>query len=240
MHKQDFRFETEEPSHTSMACSDEVSLLTNHTLLQDATCTPGLIALTLTWTQTPLAISQKQFTGPINGPLSSIQPNSPGPPHTPDLALLIHANHPEKSNPVLDHTDPITQTQTHNLIFTLDTSPSTSTPTSADPNLSHSPLSENLIPSSQSSHNPKPKKRLRKEFGRIGQHLRQRLFCGFFRCEEVEARHNWKTDSILAVEDRLTQLEVQMVLDKLYLQLGSGKLTQISFPKHHEGPLLEL
>uniref|UniRef100_A0A2N9FWA6 CCHC-type domain-containing protein n=1 Tax=Fagus sylvatica TaxID=28930 RepID=A0A2N9FWA6_FAGSY len=208
MNRDEFRFEAGEPSQTALECQEEEAIDSHRTILQAATCETGHAALTLTWLQDSTGIDLHQFSRPTNlslqSPLSLLQPNCPGPPHSTNQPMIAHMEHTNRPNPTIDHV----QTQSSNLIFTLDSSSSTSSDSLPPPTMSPSTHSGNPITSSQSSHNPRPKKRFRKEFGWLGRNLRQRLFCGLFSRAAAEEQHQWDIDSIMVVEDRFAQLDM--------------------------------
>lgn len=82
------------------------------------------------------------------------------------------------------------------------------------------------------------KKRIRKEFGRLGRNIRQRLFCGFFQREgsrdDQGVGHNREVQ-------RKDQGDVQRGNPSTqYNPNGKGKLAFNSFSKCHEDTELEL
>ncbi|GMY20178.1 hypothetical protein FCV25MIE_15417 [Fagus crenata] len=112
-------------------------------------------------------------------------------------------------------------------------------------NTSTTPPSDIPITTFSSPHNPRPKKRLRKEIGRIGRNLRQKLLCGLFPQEIQEDQQPWANDLIMVVEDQLAQMGMEKGNEKdgtLFNPVlkGSGKLTQFSFPRIDESAQLEL
>ena len=207
MHSDEFRFEEGEPSQTALECREEDNMGTHRTILQTATCDTGHAALILTWIQDSTGINFHQLSRPNNlslqSPLSLLQPNCPGPPHSTNQPILASMDLTNKPNPNPDHSIYHVQTQSSNLIFTIDSSSSTSSDNSPSPNTAPLIHSENPITSSQSSHNPRPKKRIRKKLGWLGRNLRQRLFCGLFSRDDVEEHHQWDIDSVMVVEDRM-------------------------------------
>ena len=74
---------------------------------------------------------------------------------------------------------------------------------------STTPPSDIPITTFSSPHNPRPKKRLRKEIGRIGRNLRQKLLCGLFPREIQEDQQPWANDLIMVVEDQLAQMGME-------------------------------
>uniref|UniRef100_A0A2N9FPK1 Uncharacterized protein n=1 Tax=Fagus sylvatica TaxID=28930 RepID=A0A2N9FPK1_FAGSY len=76
-------------------------------------------------------------------------------------------------------------------------------------NTSTTPPSDIPITTFSSPHNPRPKKRLRKEIGRIGRNLRQKLLCGLFPREIQEDQQPWANDLIMVVEDQLAQMGME-------------------------------
>ncbi len=209
----DFRFETGEPSQPTLFCQETVELNPTETQTQIQPFQPPQVDQIPSDWQTPLGLTHTSSASLLNLVLLSQdqtqQPYCPGPPT--NLVSTI-------SPPLLDEPDPHTTDPNptlgpynelidpnQNLIFTLDSYSTSSPPDS--PSHDTSPPSDNPLFCSHPNHSPTNKKRIRKDLGKFGRNLRQRLFCGLFKCECFEAQENWEDDPIMAVEDQLAQLE---------------------------------
>ena len=195
MHEAGFRFETGDSSRPSHAPINEEALelhLAQFHLESNET---------LTWlNQTHNSIPNKTIS--FKPQISNLapdfhlgQPNSPGPP-TPDLSTNIS---PPKTT-INNWPKPISPSPTTQEHQYTPNSPHTYTPSSPQSPETSLPLdctSEN----NPTSINPKSRKRIRKEIGRLGRNLRQRLFFGLFQREITGTLEIQDEDSIMGSEE---------------------------------------
>ena len=107
-------------------------------------------------------------------------------------------DHPYNPNSPLTHTT--STPQLSEISLPLDCT-SENNPTSA-PQLPKTSLPHDCTPENNpTSINPKSRKRIRKEFGRLGRNLRQRLFCGLFQREITDTLEIQDEDSIMGSEE---------------------------------------
>ena len=178
MHEAGFHFETGDSSRPSHAPINEEALELHLAQFHLET------TKTLTWlTQTHNTTPNRTIL--LNPQISNLapefhlgQPNSPGPPPQ-NLSTNIS---PLEQPTVNNWPKPITPgPMAHDHLYNPN-SPLTHTTSSPQLPVNSLPLdctSENT----PTSINPKTRKRIRKEFGRLGRNLRQRLFCGLFQRE---------------------------------------------------------
>jgi hypothetical protein len=177
MHEAGFRFETGDSSCPSHALINEEALELHLAQFHLETNE------TLNWlNQTHNSIPNKTIS--IKPQISNLapdfhlgQPNSPGPPSQ-DLSTNISPLEPTLNNwPKPINPGPTAQDHPYNPNSPL--THTTSAPQLPENSLPLDCTSEN----NPTSINPKSRKRIRKEFGRLGRNLHQRLFCGLFQRE---------------------------------------------------------
>uniref|UniRef100_A0A2N9H6E1 CCHC-type domain-containing protein n=1 Tax=Fagus sylvatica TaxID=28930 RepID=A0A2N9H6E1_FAGSY len=196
MHEAGFRFETGDSSHPSHAPINEEALELHLAQFHLETTE------TLTWlTQTHITTPNRTIL--LNPQISNLkpefhlgQPNSPGPP---PQNLFTNISPLEQST-LNNWPKPITPgPMAHDHLYNPN-SPLTHTTSSPRSPVNSLPLdytSENT----PTSINPKTRKRIRKEFGRLGRNFCQRLFCGLFQRELTGTLEFQDEDSIMGLEE---------------------------------------
>lgn len=149
------------------------------------------------------------------GPLDSshfIQPHVPLPPTNLALSLSHSQNLPLPFH-VAQIPNPPTTTNLQ--------TPSANHSISTDDHVSLT----TTLDSSSSSHNPRPKKRFRKEIGKLGRNLRLKLFCGLFNREITGNQELWEDDIFIPRDytpPSSSHNQPQMISNDLSLYQSAG------------------